>query len=237
MTAPNTGRFVGNTTACFTDFINTYPGLMAHQLLAEFCGDDVTVKIVHNWQRGDYFALGMHLLKLRCFLALAGYDVEELARLNGDYRLLGYAICFGIFDAAETEDRLGYKGSGLKSLWRLVLHGGDPIAGVKQKATDLLVPAVKSQIRERQNRWRSRIGQWLEAQALTQPATTPVPATLSVDPALAVAFARLVAATTALGSSMLTGVGLKQAVLDATRAGLDLTELIDVLQQLLPREG
>jgi hypothetical protein len=249
------GRFVGPTEACFNDLINQYPGLGVHRLLVEFCAmvieakvndgvpmnerTQVTVRKVQSWQRGDFFAGGLELLQLRCFLALAGYDVEELAYIDGNARLLGYAIAFGFYEAADVRDRLGYAETSMNALWRVVLHDGTPESEDKKtKIRGLLTRKVRGLVAASQSDWREKIAQHLATYgaAGSEPANLRLPAP-AVDPAVAVALRWQVAATIALAGPLSATPELRRAVLDATRSGQDLRELEELIRRLLSSTG
>lgn len=231
-----TTRVVGSTESCFADLINSRPGLVVHELLAEFCGKDVTVETVQMWQRGSFFPGGLQLLQLRCFMSLAGYGVEEMAQLEAQPRRIGYAICFGIIDAATVKSKLGYNAATLQPVWRLVLRGGTAQQEFRKNLPRVLTIKMKQEVTAREAHWKEVIEQRLGLPSIAPGAPAPVIAP-EIHPGFAISFARLVAATTALGNPLLVAPELRQAVLNATRSGQDLTELIGILRQFLPDEG
>jgi hypothetical protein len=227
-------KFVGDTATCFADLINKYPGLTVHELIVEFC--KVPLETVHRWQRREYFPGGEQLLRLRCFLQLAGYDVTEFKALNGDAQRLAFDICFGPFELDEVEKKLGYNPNGHQAVWGIVLRGAGYSDVVETNMRNLLGRRRKATAREREEDWRARITTALESLGAPKVVAQEPLERSSIDPGLPVSFARLVGATTALGGVLVGDPQVQRAVLDATRTGLDLEELVGILQKFLPQD-
>ena len=223
-------RLVADTETCFYDLVSKHPELPVIELIADFCGTKVTS--VQHWQRQDHFPRGGELLRLRCFLSLAEYGVNELAQLRGIVKDLAFVIAFNLAGPLETERTLGYTSDIVKrpqpgSLWRILLKGEGYSSSVEEKL-EALVETHKSALASQSKRWKGRIAEVIGAPEVPKKAPA---ATVPPDTVLATAFARQVGSTTALGQ-MLTGAN-KAAVLSATHGGADIQELIALLQQLL----
>lgn len=233
MTRPSftADKFVGTAKECFDDLMAKYPDVQMRTLLAEFC--DVRVSTVHRWNLGEFSPSGANDLRLRCFLQLAGYDVQELRRLNEDARYLAYAIAFGAH-ANVIADKLGYTAENNQGVWSMVLRGTS-YSG--KKMPEVVDRHLKRDIHEKQKEWRTRIAALKAELSQASPdATPPAPPVAVIDPALATSFARLVGATTSLGTALAETPATRQAVVAATRHGADLQELIELLQRLLEPE-
>lgn len=233
-----TGRIVGNTRACFNDLINKYGGLRVHELLAEFCNsnrfakDPVSVEIVQRWQRGQYMPGGLWLLQLRCFLTLAGYDDTEFKKLDRDARRLAFAIGLGVVDAADVERQLGYTPNALAGIWDITLRGRGYPDKVEKLKKYLKAHQARTTIQE--SSWQRRIAELLEELGVPKADAVPELVQPMVDPGLVASLSRQISATSALVAFLAEVPGGPEAVLAATREGLDIQELVALLQQLLP---
>lgn len=223
-------RLIADTETCFYDLVGKHPELPVIELVADFCGTKVTR--VQCWQRQEYFPRGGELLRLRCFLWLADYGVDELTKLSGPVRDLAFVIAFNLADALETERTLGYTSDIVKrpqpgSLWRVILRG-EGFSPSRQEKLETLVETHKSAVTSGIEHWKGKIAEVIGAPET--PKKVPA-ATIPSDTMLATAFARQVGSTTALGQ-MLTGAN-NASLLSATHGGADLRELIALLQRLL----
>ena len=163
-------RLVGTTMQCYADFINQYPGLDAHALLAIFCRLDDTDKPyaglsrIQCWQRGEYFPGGDNLLRLRCFLHLGGYDVTEFKMLSlAEVQTLALVLALCKVVPSEVGRDLGYTSADtpLGSLWRIVLHGSGYTQGVKDKILEVN-KLHRRELNRNVQSWRARIQKYFD---------------------------------------------------------------------------
>lgn len=246
-------KFVGDTETCFTDLLDRSPGLAMHRLIAAFCS--VEIEAVQRWETKKHFPTGLNMLRLRCFLQLTGYEVTGLTRLKRDWRRLAFAIAFGLLEVEPVTKKL-YKGGNTQQLWGVLLHGegyqsetedeirkflagrlsGEVKELLKDVLTDLDTKTVQTTVGELDGIWRQRIAELRASFSAPPPAARQRTVQSKVDPAIAVSFSRLVTATSALGSALVNDPSARREVLDTTRGGGDLQELIDVLWKLLPHQ-
>lgn len=230
-----TSKFIGTTEVCFDHFLEANPRLEAVELIAEFCLPNAkgAVTSVQNWQRrAIQFPRGDALLRLRCFLTLAGYDVTEFLEREGIVREVAMAISVGSTTPQKVADKLG-SASGdynLHSLWQITLAK----QGVSDKVREdlkLLVGSSRRKVRERTKKWRERIlvtvGQPPTVEVVEQ--ETDLQAMLM--PVVATSFGRSVTALTPMVQALLKAEQ-PQAVRDATRDGASIDELIEALTAL-----
>ena len=220
-------RFFGSIKQCFQDYANKYSGLEHLKLLVEFCkmsSPRVSLEIVHRWQRGEYFPGGVELLGVGCFLYLAGYEVEELNRLDGTKRQASLLVGCGSVKPQVMLKRMELGEP--QSLWRILLHG----EGTSDKVRKNIVKVTSEKettLNRKVNSWKKRIAAaFPEAEAPKNPESS-----LSYAPEMAAAFGRSVGMTTAL-AQILVAAGKAQAARDATSGGSDMHELVELLRQL-----
>jgi AraC-like DNA-binding protein len=80
---------------------------LAKKLVAEFCGVKVTT--VHEWLYGhESAAIGDHHIKLLFYLDMLGYRVIELERMPRAQRKFAELIGYGVVNAKQAADLLGY---------------------------------------------------------------------------------------------------------------------------------
>jgi hypothetical protein len=247
-------KFVGDAETCFTDLLDASPGLRMHRLIAAFCS--LEVEAVQRWETRKHFPAGLNMLRLQCFLQLTGYEVTGLTRLKRNWRRLAFAIALGLLDVDAIAKEL-YKGGNTQQLWEVLLHGGGYQLDTEVKIRGILARQLSSAAKESLNDvlsdldkktvqvavseldeiWRARIAK-LQASFRASASVAPQQVVLvGVDPGVAASFAGLVRATSAFAGALADDSSAHQQVLDTTRGGADMQELIDVLWKLLHPEG
>lgn len=114
-----TPRFTGTTADCFAHLMHSNPTLGVVKKLANFCGAS-DIGVIERWATGTQrFAGGNDLVRLRCFLAAAGYEVTDLQRLSSNHQRLAFAIGFRIVSPEDVRSHLGY--DKMESVWRIVI--------------------------------------------------------------------------------------------------------------------
>ncbi len=225
---PAPSKFMGTAQQCFDDLVTKHPQLQMVELLAEFCRTNI--EVVQRWQRAQYWPGGELQLRLRCFLELAGYEVDELNRLQRHPRMLVRLIGLTRLEPRDIAKGVGYRSSGLQSIWRIALQGdSQPSPEVGARIEQLAQKHSTTQATAAQH-WQQRISALTASRQPT--AEPPEPPRLPVDPQLLATFARAVAMTASLGR-MLLDHNEAIAVREATRGGQDLVELKEILERLV----
>ena len=237
-------RFVGTTEECFANLFEDrtrQERYALHRLLSDFC--DVQQEAVSRWERGTQQIRGASLIRLRCFLHLAGYEVAEVDGYQEPVRSLLLIVGLGItqndnqtFDANDLEVRLGYERSNnLKSLYGIVLRnvGYSDEVGAEMRA---VCAELQERLADRMRDMRKEI-----ARVLKELKVEPATATLNKSPApsepasaiLVTSFARSVGLTLSLAKGLEGNPASIRAAIQATRGGMDLHELKDLLEEFL----
>jgi hypothetical protein len=223
-------RFVGDTKACFGDFITKHPQLSVIQLVAEFC-DKADTPTVQKWQLGAHWPVGHRLLHLRCFLSLAGYEVTEMQRLEGNVKQLAMIVGLQLerVTPEAVAEKLGYDSvKKVDGLWRITLKGGGFQPPVREQI-DKLCRIYGKEAETKASEWRGRIAQVTGGELTVSP---PPPVTQeNLIPIVAAAFGRTVATAIALGNALLKA-NEEQAAREATSGGMTMNELVDIFRRL-----
>jgi len=215
-------RFVGDTKTCFFNLLERRSDFAMISLIAEFC--DVNTDIIQRWQARKYFPGGEQLIRLRCFLHFAGYEVTELQQLRGEARTLALMIGTGILKPEKINLGYGSKNS-THSLWRVLVQGGGYTSKVAGSMSGLYTPTRKKKLENCSQEWQARIAALIDEPVVTEAAD------LSADTeVLAASFGRLIGSVVSLGHLLLEHEGT-EAALRATRAGADLRELRELLER------
>lgn len=111
--------FRGTTADCAQDFGRRYSISGGLGLMAETTG--VVGPTALGWVLGDGMPTGDTLLKLRCFLSLVGYQVEEFIELPKPTKRFAELIMLGVIDVEEARSILGYVK--IQDLYRVLLRG------------------------------------------------------------------------------------------------------------------
>jgi hypothetical protein len=236
-----TTKFVGTTEECFAALFanrSDTERLALRKLIADFC--DVQTTAVSRWERGRESVRGMSLLRLRCFLHLAGYEVREVDGYSELRRTLLLAIGLGVIeDPYAVQARLGYgtprDQHDLKSLYRIILHNKNYSEGVGDeliKLCDELRDKLSAALAEKGREVRRAL-EMLTVEPQRLVASSPSSPVESLNPLTVTAFVRSVGLTLALGTPLTGNPAAIQAVLQATRGGMDLRELKLMLEGLL----
>lgn len=232
MTLP-TQKFIAPTETCFRHFMSEHPQLDATELLAEFCLPKAkgAVTSVQAWQRGSVtFPRGEALLRLRCFLTLAGYEVEEFSQLEGIVRQLAMMISMDRITPFDAAAKLGFDSvNRLHSLWQIT-HGKRSFTTDTREALVKLLRRRSSKVDTEMEAWQKRITA-ISGEAPVVSFEEQKSDLQNVMPAIAVGFGRLVTTLTPMADALLKA-DQQQAVRDATRDGASIDELIKMLTDL-----
>lgn len=227
-------KFMANTEVCFDDFLSAHPGLKTVELLAEFCLPEAkgAVASIQAWQRRTVkFPRGEALLRLRCFLTLAGYEVEEFSQLERPVRQLGMLISMNHVSPQSAALKLGYDSrNGSHSIWRITLGKGSFTTRTRNAMTRLL-RSWESRIAADMDQWRERIVEITGAAPEMEVSEAVQDVQDALMPIVATGFGRLVATLTPMAQAFLE-IDQSQAVRDATRDGASIDELITILTEL-----
>lgn len=234
MSLPTT-RYMAPTEECFQHFLATHPQLAVVELVAEFCLPKArgAVASVQGWQRRAIkFPRGDALLRLRCLLTLAGYDVTEFLEREGLVRDVAMAISVGGFTPQEVAAELGSTSGdyNLHSLWQITLARQGLSDKVRENLTSL-VDGSRRRVRERTKKWRNRILEVIGSPPVVESKKQEADLQEVLMPEVAVGFGRIVAALTPMAQALLQSER-PQAVSDATRGGVSIDELIKALTEL-----
>lgn len=232
MTLP-TSKLIAPTEECFQHFMSKHSQLEVAELVAAFCLPRAkeAVASVQGWQRGVIqFPSGEALLRLRCFLTLVGYEVEEFSRLEGIVRQLAMMISMDRITPYDAAEKLGFESQNrLHSIWQIT-HGKRGFTTDTRKALVKLLRRRSSKIDTEVEAWRQRIIAVIGEIEAPPPEEKPdLQETLM--PEVATGFGRMVAALTPLAQSLQRSER-PQAVRDATRNGASIDELIKALEAL-----
>jgi hypothetical protein len=106
-----------STAACVRDFAKRRPG--DYGLLADYCG--VEANTVLSWFGGKQLPKGETLIKLRCFMELAGYKVDELHVLSPVALRFAQMIGYGMISAEDVRVLLDY--GDMSGVYNTLLQG------------------------------------------------------------------------------------------------------------------
>jgi len=106
-----------STVACLSDFAAERKG--DYSLLASFCG--VESLTVLNWFDGRQLPKGGTLIKLRFFLELTGYKVDELLMLSQVAYKVSATVGYGLLTTEEIKELLEFQET--KGVYDVLLHG------------------------------------------------------------------------------------------------------------------
>jgi hypothetical protein len=240
-----TGKFVGTSEECFADLFKErtrQERYALHRLLSDFC--DVQQEAVSQWERGLRQIRGISLVRLRCFLHLAGYEVTEVDGYQEPVRSLLLIVGMGItsdddqppLDLNDLEVRLGYERSNnLKSLYGIILRneGYSKEVGIEMRN---IVAELQERLDDKMRDMRKEI-----ARVLKELKVEPATATLNKWPApsepasaiLVTSFTRSIALTLALAKGLEGNPASIKAAIQATRGGIDMHELKELLEEFL----
>lgn len=120
--------------------------------MAEFT--DVVVPTALGWVRGDNLPTGDTLLKLRCFLHIVGYRVDEFIDLPRPTRHFADLVAMGVLSVDDATEQLGYQNT--KDLYRVLLRGQGLLTD-KVHRLQRIVSDHEEQRRTLIDEWRSRL--------------------------------------------------------------------------------
>ena len=108
---------MASALTCLGDFARERPG--DYDLVANFCG--VPTLRVQTWFKGEHFPHGVAMLKLRHFLMLVGYKVDELEELSPMAHSVAGIIAYGIQSPEEIQIHLEFRD--ISSVYNTLLRG------------------------------------------------------------------------------------------------------------------
>lgn len=168
-------KFSGTTTECLLDFgQRDTEGNEGRKLLARFAGV-VEHPTAREWLSGQRQPLGETLLKVRCFLYLAGYQVSEFEAVPKVARKLALLIATDLVVLDDVQDELGYKNR--DGVFSTILRGKSPMRD-KVFRMERLVNTHHEDLSQEVNSWRDQI---LQLHISDRP--TPVEAAVTEEPA------------------------------------------------------
>lgn len=144
--------FRGSTSDCAQDYGGRYNVASGLGLMAEFT--DVVVPTTLGWVRGENLPTGDTLLKLRCFLHIVGYRVEEFVELPKPTRHFAELVSLGVMSVKEAADQLGYRNT--QDLYRVLLRGQGLLPDKVHKL-QRIVSDHEEQRRALIDGWRTRL--------------------------------------------------------------------------------
>lgn len=149
----------GSVEKCLMHYYDTISGLeraemlFQRELLAEFTG--ASVHTVRRWNapaRG--MPGGMVYIKLKFFLELLGYEVDELRKLATDYYGLAELAVFTSYDEKSLADELGYQN--YQSVLNIMNGNGETSGSKLQKLMELR-SVYENDIKASREAWANRI--------------------------------------------------------------------------------
>lgn len=151
--------FSGTTAECLVDFGTRYPGMEGRRLLAKFC-QVVVHPTTREWTSGERVPKGETLLRVRAFLALAGYtvsEVEDLPRMAQQFMML---MATDVVKIEDAQRELSYKN--VDGLYDITLRAKSPLRDKAFRLEELLRQNSTS-LQEVLDTWRSDIAGVLSA--------------------------------------------------------------------------
>lgn len=177
--------FTGLTTACLLDY-SRRASLHDLDVMASFVG--VTAATALGWvakestkSRDKEVALpkGRTLLKLRYFLELTGYTVQELEDLPGPARQLAMAIALDVISVARAVTKMEYNDEG--AIYRQTLQPMRGLGPKREGYLNELVAESEQACLEKAAEWRERLA---SRPVVSQEVTSKVAPTSAVDTAM-----------------------------------------------------
>lgn len=232
---------VGGTVQCLQHLYQDRPRsqrLALDRLLGSFCG--VAQETVHQWQPSFESLRGPSLLRARCFLRLAGYEVAELQGMREPARSLALIVGLKVIDDPyEVQRLIGFEvdnRSGLNSLYRIVIRN----EGFSSEVAERMAALVKEHHAELGQAIKDRghkVRAGLKRLAADKPAAPiqwgSADEATTFDPNNVTAFWRAVGLTVALGSPMASNPEAIAMLKGLSAGSPELYELRDLLNKLL----
>jgi hypothetical protein len=233
-TKATTVRFTGTTVECFQHLMaNSVDQLQTMGYVAEFCQNGkIGTTTVFKWWRGDDFAGGEQMARLRLLLHLGGYNVTEVMDLSGTVRQALFIVGSGLVAHDDLKDNLGYAQGNTYGLWSVLIQG----TGYSPKVAEGLEKVVRVN-EKRLTAFVRKHGP--EIRALIQPPKVELlPPPPPVDlPALSVpSIAAALDSLCRSGSELARGLvetGDIEGILRATNGGVNLKELHQLLGMIV----
>lgn len=112
-------NYRGKTSDCVQDYGRRFNAIDGLGLLAEFAGIVPTTAL--GWVRGDNIPSGDALLRLRCFLHLLGYEVEEYVSLPKVTQRFAQLIALNVINVEQAAHHLHYQNT--QDVYHFILRG------------------------------------------------------------------------------------------------------------------
>ena len=227
---------IGSTEKCLEHYFARQPGLEHLDVMARLCRVDVPK--VQRWQAKVVPVRGEELLRVRCFLSCAGYEVKELDSLKPNVQQLALLAGSGLLDPQFVTTAIGYGGTEtefqsqrLASLLRITLQPSG-FSDKVEKKIDALLKNHKAKLEELLASWKKEIrATWPPAETPPEP-TAPIYQPIS--PEITAAWSRMVGACSAMAHAILADEAETEA-LAATNGGQTMHELAELLQRILKK--
>ena len=229
-----TVHFTGTTVECFQHLMaNSVDQLQTLEYVAGFCQNGkIGTTTVFKWWRGDDFAGGEQMARLRLLLHLAGYGVTEVMDLSGSVRQALFIVGSGIVSHDVLKDGLGYAKGNTYGLWSVLLQG----TGYSPNVAEGLEKVVRANEKRLMAFSRSH-GPKIRALIKPPKAELPPPPPPVDLPALSVpSIAAALDSLCRSGSELARGLietGDVEGILRATNGGVNLKELYQLLGMIV----
>ncbi len=210
--------------------------LALDRLLGGFC--EVERETVHRWQPSFDSLRGPNLLRTRCFLYLAGYEVTELQGMREPVRLLALIVGLKVIeDPLEVQEGIGFeRRSHPHSLYRIIIRNESVSAEVAKSVTTL-VSEHHDELRAAIQEKRAAVRKGLKNVAANRPAASirweASEAATSFDPNYVTAFWRAVGLTVSLGAPLAGSPEAVAMLKGVSAGGPELYELRELLDRIL----
>jgi hypothetical protein len=230
-------KFVGTTTECMQELYKDRKRtqrLALDKLMGAFCG--IEAEAVHKWQPNFESMRGISLLRARCFLHLAGYEVRELDGLSETARSLALMVGLNVIeDLYDLQRRIGFEAATLGGLYRVILRNESysnevaaNVATLVNEHAATLTATMKAKRKEVREGLES-INRGEHIIVVQQTSTQVAP----VDPATVTAFWRAAGMTVALGMPLADNPEAISMLRAISAGGPELYELRELLDKLL----
>ena len=163
----------GTAEECFTHLLTLKFAADPIPAMSDFIGANPDT-IRRKWPK-KFSAIGENLLKLRYFLELMDYDVEELNRLQPAVRELGRLYTYDIVTMGEIARALAFTGENTGEQVLRVLMGRRSLVDERLAKAQAFVRQFDETLRETRARLEERRPPLAKAQPVSQPTSSAKP--------------------------------------------------------------